>query len=117
MSNLPKPLTKYDKYHVTLVSNSKNCNFSPYCILKFRKSYQIWGKLAQEQKCYRQKTNLGWKTPNHSAYRVKYQFSVVKRNIAVSVVQEMLKYRCIQKPISRTHVSIGVSSYALQDMP
>ena len=36
----------------------------------FRKSYQIWGKLAQERKSHRQKTNRGWKTPP-SPYRVK----------------------------------------------
>ena len=32
-------------------------------ILNFRKSYQIWGKLAQEQKSDRQNQNSGWKTP------------------------------------------------------
>ena len=32
-------------------------------LTNFRKSCQIWGKLAQEQKSYRQKTNCGWKTP------------------------------------------------------
>ena len=30
--------------------------------LNFNKSYQIWGKLAQEQKSYRQQRNWGWKT-------------------------------------------------------
>ena len=45
--------------------------FSPNSVLNFRKSYQIWGELAQEQKSYRQKTNWGWKTPPPpSAYRV-----------------------------------------------
>ena len=38
--------------------------FLPNSILNFRESYQIWEKLAQEQKSYRQKTNWGWKTPH-----------------------------------------------------
>ena len=54
--------------HVTLASNSANFYFSPNSILNFRKSYQIWEKLAQEQKSYRQKTN--WEV-DPSAYRVK----------------------------------------------
>ena len=33
--------------HVT--SDSENFYFSPNSILNFRKRYQIWGKLAQEQ--------------------------------------------------------------------
>ena len=41
----------------------KNFYFSPNPVLKFWKIYQIWGKLAQEQNSYRQKTNWGWKTP------------------------------------------------------
>ena len=45
--------------HVTLTSNSENFYLSPNSILNFRKIYQIWGKLAQEQKSYRQKTNWG----------------------------------------------------------
>ena len=45
--------------HVTLAPNSENFYFSPTSILNFRKSYQIWGKLAQEQKSYRQETNWG----------------------------------------------------------
>ena len=36
--------------HVTLASNSENFYFLPYSVLNFRKSYQIWGKLAEEQK-------------------------------------------------------------------
>ena len=36
--------------HMTLASNSKNFYFSPNSILNFRKSYQIWGNLTQEQK-------------------------------------------------------------------
>ena len=45
--------------HVTLASNSENFYFSADSVLNFGKSYQIWGKLAQEQKGYRQKNNLG----------------------------------------------------------
>ena len=48
--------------HVTLASNSGNFYFSPNSVLNCRKSYQIWGKLAQEQKSYRQKTN--WEVEN-----------------------------------------------------
>ena len=36
--------------HVTLASNSENSYFSPDFVLNVKKSYQIWGKLAQEQK-------------------------------------------------------------------
>ena len=39
--------------------------FLPDSILNFRKSYQIWGELAQEQKIYKQKTSWGVeKTPS-----------------------------------------------------
>ena len=50
-------------YYVTLASDSENFYFSPNSVLNFRKSYQMWGKLAQEQKSYRQKQIGGWKTP------------------------------------------------------
>ena len=36
--------------HVTMASNSENLYFSSNFVLNFRKSYQIWGKLAQEKK-------------------------------------------------------------------
>ena len=49
--------------HVTLVSNSENFYFSPNSVLKFSKSYQIWGKLVQEQKVTGKKQIRGWKTP------------------------------------------------------
>ena len=49
--------------HVTLASNSENFYFSPNSVLNFRKSYQIWGKLAQEQKVTGKKQIRGWKTP------------------------------------------------------
>ena len=45
--------------HLPLASNSENFYFSPNSVLNFSKSYQIWGKLAQEQKSYRQKNKLG----------------------------------------------------------
>ena len=45
--------------HVTLATNFENFYLSPYSTLNFRKRCQIWGKLAQEQKSYRQKTKLG----------------------------------------------------------
>ena len=61
--------------HVTLVWNSENFYFSPNSVLNFRKSYQIWGKLAQEQKSCRQRTNWGVEnTPPPQCYRVKHCF-------------------------------------------
>ena len=61
--------------HVILASNSKNFYFSPNSILNFRKRYQIWGKLAQEQKKQIEggEKQIGgrWKTPAPSAFRVK----------------------------------------------
>ena len=46
------------------VIHSEHFYFLPNSIVKFRKHYQIWGKLAQEQKSYRQKNKLGVeKTP------------------------------------------------------
>ena len=45
--------------HMILASNSKNLYFSPNSISNCRKSYQIWGKLAQEQKVTGKKTNWG----------------------------------------------------------
>ena len=57
--------------HVTLPSNSENFYFSPNSILKFRKSYQISAKLAQEQKVEGKKQIGGGKHPPPSAYRVK----------------------------------------------
>ena len=60
---------------MTLALNSENFYFSPNSVSNFRKSYQILGKLAGEQKSYRQKTN--WEVENTppppSAYRVKGQ--------------------------------------------
>ena len=57
--------------HVTLAANFEKFYFSPNSMLNFRESCQIWGKLAQEQKSYRQKAKLGVKTPPPRAYRVK----------------------------------------------
>ena len=46
--------------HVTLASSSENIYLLPNSILNFKKGCQIWEKLAQEQKSYRQKkTNWG----------------------------------------------------------
>ena len=45
-----------------VMSSFRKFLFLPNSILNFRKSYQIWKKLAQEQKRYRQK-NWGWKIP------------------------------------------------------
>ena len=45
---------------VTLASNSEHFSLLPNSILNFWKSYQIWGKLAQEQKKLQAKIqNLG----------------------------------------------------------
>ena len=49
--------------HVTLASISENFYFLPNFILKFRKSYQIWGEMAQEQKVTGKKQIGGGKTP------------------------------------------------------
>ena len=57
--------------HVILATNLENFYFSPNSILNFRKSYQFCGKLAHEQKSYKQKTKLGVETPPPRAYRVK----------------------------------------------
>ena len=55
--------------HVALAANFENCYLSPNSMLSFRKSYQIWEKLAQEQRVTSKKQNSGWKPP--SAYRIK----------------------------------------------
>ena len=50
--------------HVTLATHFENFYFSPISIFNFRKSYQIWEKLAQEQKSYRQQNKTrGGKHP------------------------------------------------------
>ena len=60
--------------HVTLASNFKNYYFLPNSVLNFSKSYQIWRKWAQEQKCYKQKQigveNTPSPPPPPNAYRV-----------------------------------------------
>ena len=48
---------------VTLASNSENFYFLSYSVLNSRKSYQIVGELAKEQKSYRQKQVEGLKHP------------------------------------------------------
>ena len=57
-----KTTHQISSFHVTLTSNSEMFHFSPNFVLNFRKSYQIWGKLAKEQKVTGKK-QLGWKTP------------------------------------------------------
>ena len=54
-------MTTHQKWScdVILATNFENFYFSPDFILNFGKSYQVWEKLAQEQKGYRQKTKLG----------------------------------------------------------
>ena len=54
--------------HVTPTSNSEIFYFLPNSVLNFRKHYQIWGEMAQEQKRYRQKTNGGKDTPPQCLY-------------------------------------------------
>ena len=49
--------------HVTLASNSENFYFWPNSVSNFRKSYQIWGKLAQEQKKLQAKKQIGGGPP------------------------------------------------------
>ena len=73
--------------HVTLASNSENFYFSPNSVSNFRKSYQIWGKLALEQKSYRQKQTGGWKTPP-SAYRVKLSMKTVQVYLIIGTTLE-----------------------------
>ena len=56
--------------HLTMATNFEYFYFLPNFILNFRKSDQIWEKLAQERKSYRRKTKFGEEnTP--SAYRVR----------------------------------------------
>ena len=49
-------------FHVTLASISENFYFSPNSVLHFRETYQVWGKLAQEQKVTGKKP-IGVETP------------------------------------------------------
>ena len=62
--------------HVTLASNSENFYFLPNSTLKFRKSYQTWGKLAHEQKSYRQKQIEEWKTPPPPSPSLAYRVNI-----------------------------------------
>ena len=58
--------------HVTPATNFGNFYFLHNSTLYCWKNYQIWGKLAQKQKSYRQKNKTrGGKQPPTSAYRVK----------------------------------------------
>ena len=71
--NFTKTTHRIWSCHVTLASNFENFYLLPNSVLNFGKSYQIWEKLAQEQKVT-SKNKLGgmWKTPPHSAYRVNH---------------------------------------------
>ena len=71
--------------HVTPASNSENFYFLPNSILNFRKSYQIWEKLAQEQKRYRQKKIGGGKDP-----------VLIGLNFILSKICFALLRRCVQ---------------------
>ena len=57
-----KPLTKYGLSRDSDFKFRK-IYFSPNSILNFTKRYQIWGKLAQEEKSHRQKPIGGGKHP------------------------------------------------------
>ena len=57
--NFAKTTQQIWSCHVILAWNFANSYFLSNFISNFGKSYQLWGKLAQEQKKYRQKTNLG----------------------------------------------------------
>ena len=53
----------YDRSPNMVMTRDPGCKIrkfycSPNSILNFRKRYQIWGKLAQEQKSYRQEAKL-----------------------------------------------------------
>ena len=68
----------YDRSPNMVMSRDPGCKFrkfhcSPNSILNFRICYQVWGKLAQEQKSYRQEAKLRVEnTPSSNAYRVKH---------------------------------------------
>ena len=57
--------------YVTPASSSENFYFLPNFLLNFRKSYQNWGKLAQEQIKLQVKNKLGDGKDPPSAKRVK----------------------------------------------
>ena len=63
----------YHDHSPKITANCKSFYFSPNSVLNFRKSYQIWGKLAQEQKELqaKSKTPNGKHPPPPRAYRVK----------------------------------------------
>ena len=55
--------------HMTLAPNLENFYFSPNTVLNFRKIFQIWGKLAQEQNVTGKKQSSGWKLIGFLAIR------------------------------------------------
>ena len=78
--------------HVTLATGFENVSFSANSILNFRKSCQIWGKVAQEQKSYRQKTKLGVENTPPSAYRVNYHLFLPRRMLHAEVMDHELSF-------------------------
>ena len=69
--------------------NFENFHFSSNFILKFRKSYRIWWKLAQEQKFTGKKQTLGWKTTPTSACGVNHTGSTSMPNPATILNKEV----------------------------
>ena len=57
--NVTKTTHQILSCHLTLASNLENFYFFPNFVLNFGKSYQIWGKLAQEQKTLQAENKLG----------------------------------------------------------
>ena len=80
--------------HVTLASNSEKFYFSANFILNFRESYKIRGKLAQEHKSYRQKTNRGGGRPS-TTYRVNMATSTYFDNTVVCSDVKLIFGTCI----------------------
>ena len=68
-----------------------NCYLLPNSVLNFRKIYQIWAKLAQEQKTRKAKNTLAVENtpPPHSSYRI----NISECKSLYSKMQ--LKFECI----------------------
>ena len=70
--NFTKTIHQIFSCHMTPASTFEKFYLLPDSVLNFRKSYQIYGKFAQEQKSYKQKTNWGeGGNTSPSAYRIK----------------------------------------------
>ena len=98
--------------HVILASNSENFYFSLNSVLNFSKSYQIWGKLAQEQKRLQSKKYWEWEhPPPPSAYRVNsHCCSFIKTNLRKINYKGLSKHLevCLQQVFGLLH-NIAVS--------